>query len=118
MLPDRLCGVPLSWAREVVLLEQNSYPGITNRILEKKAEEIHISFEESKKYFRESDKLFLSGNPVRINLEKKDKTNSLKEFGLNNDRKTLLILGGSLGAKSINENISKILDEFSSKIFR
>ena len=106
---------PVVWAASVlgakiILLEQNSYPGITNRLLEKKAEEIHLSFEESKKYFRQEAKLKLTGNPIRINLVKKDKDVSKKQFGFDNEKKTLFITGGSLGAKSINESIAKNIE--------
>jgi UDP-N-acetylglucosamine--N-acetylmuramyl-(pentapeptide) pyrophosphoryl-undecaprenol N-acetylglucosamine transferase len=106
---------PVVWAASVlgakiILLEQNSYPGITNRLLEKKAEEIHLSFEESKKYFRQEAKLKLTGNPIRINLVKKDKDVSKKQFGFDKEKKTLFITGGSLGAKSINESIAKNIE--------
>lgn len=111
---------PVLWGASVlgskiILLEQNSYPGITNRMLEKKADEIHISFEDSKKYFRESRKLILSGNPVRTDVKLIDKNSALEKFGLSADKKTLLILGGSLGAKSINEAVKNNIDRFLEK---
>ena len=107
---------PVVWAAsilgaKIILLEQNSYPGITNRLLEKKAEEIHLSFEDSKKYFREKNKLNFTGNPIRINLAKKDKVESINHFGLNPDKKTLFVTGGSLGAKSINEWVEKYFEK-------
>lgn len=107
---------PVLWGASVMgakimLLEQNSYPGITNRLLEKKADQIHISFEDSKKYFREQSKLRLTGNPVRLNIVKRKREDASKEFGLDPEKKTLLILGGSLGARSINKAVSEILDE-------
>jgi UDP-N-acetylglucosamine--N-acetylmuramyl-(pentapeptide) pyrophosphoryl-undecaprenol N-acetylglucosamine transferase len=110
---------PVIWAAsilgsKIILLEQNSYPGITNRLLEKKANEIHIAFEDSKKYFREKSKLHLTGNPLRINLELMERTIAREKLGLDKNKKTLLILGGSLGARSINEavkfNIEKLLE--------
>lgn len=111
---------PVLWGASVLgskimLLEQNSYPGVTNRMLEKKAEEIHISFEDSKKYFRETGKLILSGNPVRTDVKLIDKKSALEKFGLSADKKTLLILGGSLGAKSINEAVKNNIDLFLEK---
>ncbi len=107
---------PVIWAASVmgskiILLEQNSYPGVTNRMLEKKANEVHITFEESKKYFRMQEKLILSGNPIRINLKLENKIDALKKFGLSDSKKTLLILGGSGGAKSLNEAVAKNLVE-------
>ncbi len=107
---------PVVWAASVmgskiVLLEQNSFPGITNRLLEKKADEIHLTYEESKKYFRDKEKLFITGNPVRVDLKLINKDEALKKFGLNELKKTLLVIGGSLGAKSINDIIAKIADD-------
>lgn len=103
---------PALWAASVlgakiVLIEPNSYPGVTNRLLEKKADEIHIAFEESKKYFREQSKLKMTGNPIRHNLRLGGKAEAKKYFGLDESGKTLLILGGSLGARSINNALDK-----------
>ncbi|MFH1197759.1 MAG: undecaprenyldiphospho-muramoylpentapeptide beta-N-acetylglucosaminyltransferase [bacterium] len=91
---------------KIVLLEQNSYPGVTNRLLEKKAEQIHITFKDSEQYFREKRKLILSGNPIRVQMNLINKIDALKEFKLDNSKKTLLVLGGSGGALSINNAIS------------
>jgi UDP-N-acetylglucosamine--N-acetylmuramyl-(pentapeptide) pyrophosphoryl-undecaprenol N-acetylglucosamine transferase len=110
---------PVVWSAsimgaKVVLLEQNSYPGVTNRLLEKKASEIHITFEESKKYFREQSKLKLTGNPIRIDLKLGDKTEAMKIFELDTSKKVLFITGGSGGAQSINlaveQNIKKLIE--------
>lgn len=103
---------PAIWAAsimgaKIILLEQNSYPGVTNRILEKRAEQIHLSFEESKKYFRDEKKLIVSGNPIRLNLSIQNRDESIKKFELDPTKKTLLVLGGSGGAKSINEAIAQ-----------
>ncbi len=100
---------------KIILLEQNSYPGVTTRLLEKYAEEIHISFSDSKKYFKNPGKLLLTGNPVRTNLSSSNKEIALKEFGLSTEYKTLLILGGSLGAGSINNTIAELADKFEEK---
>ncbi|MEI7811648.1 MAG: undecaprenyldiphospho-muramoylpentapeptide beta-N-acetylglucosaminyltransferase, partial [Ignavibacteria bacterium] len=102
---------PVIWSAsvmgaKVILLEQNSSPGVTTRILEKKAEQIHVSFEDSKKYLRCKDRVHFTGNPVRESLQRKDKTESLKKFNLKSDRKTVLILGGSLGAGSVNSSVA------------
>ncbi len=108
---------PVIWAAsvlgaKVMLLEQNSYPGVTNRLLEKKATEIHITFEESKKYFREQEKLKLTGNPIRISLKIKDRIEALSVFGLHPAKKTLLIIGGSGGARSLNLAVAKNIQKF------
>ena len=88
---------------KIILLEQNSYPGITTRLLERYADEVHISFKDSEKYLRRKDRLHLTGNPVRKNLGTEEKEKALSGFGLMTDKKTLLITGGSLGAGSINK---------------
>ncbi len=94
-----------------VLLEQNSYPGVTNRLLEKRVRKIFLSFEESKKHFRDESKLEVAGNPIRIDIALSDKNDSKKQYGLDSSKKTLVIIGGSLGAQSINEAIKNNLDE-------
>jgi UDP-N-acetylglucosamine--N-acetylmuramyl-(pentapeptide) pyrophosphoryl-undecaprenol N-acetylglucosamine transferase len=100
---------------KVILLEQNSYPGITTRLLEKYADEIHISFEESKKYFKDEKKIYTTGTPVRESLRSLDKASALKNFNLDPTKKTLLVLGGSLGAASINEAVSGLINFFKEK---
>ncbi len=100
---------------KIILLEQNSYPGITNRMLDKKADEIHISFEESAKYFRDKSKIKFSGNPIRINISLDYKEKSLRSFDLVPDKKALLVIGGSLGARSINQAVQSNLEKFNDK---
>lgn len=95
----------------VVLLEQNSYPGVTNRLLERKAERIFISFEESKKYFRDPSKLVNSGNPIRVDIQSESREKSFEYFELDPNKKTLVIIGGSLGAGSVNKAIEKNLQQ-------
>jgi UDP-N-acetylglucosamine--N-acetylmuramyl-(pentapeptide) pyrophosphoryl-undecaprenol N-acetylglucosamine transferase len=111
---------PVIWSAsvmgaKVILLEQNSYPGITNRMLEKKAEEIHITFEESKKYFRNAEKLKLTGNPIRINLKLNSKEEAKKTMDLDPRKKVLLILGGSGGAGSINKTVAENINNLVEK---
>jgi len=103
---------PAIWAgsvmgAKIILLEQNSYPGITTRLLERYANQVHLSFSESKKYLRRESIHHLTGNPVRKNLGMMKKSDALKKIGLGNEKKTLLVLGGSLGAKTINEAVSE-----------
>ena len=105
-----LWGASIMGAR-LVLMEQNSYPGLTNRLLEKKAEKIFVSFEESKKYFRDPDKVENSGNPVRNSIKLHSREHALSKFELNDYKKTLVIVGGSLGARSINSAIANNLDD-------
>ncbi len=94
---------------KIILLEQNSYPGITTRLLERYADEIHISFEDSKKYLKQYNKIFLSGNPVRSSLTLMDKSKACSEFSLDAEKRTILVLGGSLGAAAINTTVEEII---------
>ena len=93
-----------------VIQEQNSYPGITNKLLSKKANKICVAYENLDRFFP-NEKMILTGNPVRqdlIDIESK-KTEALSYFKLDANKKTLLILGGSLGARRMNQLIEKEL---------
>jgi undecaprenyldiphospho-muramoylpentapeptide beta-N-acetylglucosaminyltransferase len=89
-----------------VIQEQNSYAGITNRFLAKKASRIFVSYDGMEKYFPK-DKLLIVGNPVRKDLENIDskRFDGLNYFGLEQNKTTILSLGGSLGARTINQSI-------------
>ncbi len=94
---------------KIILLEQNSFPGITTRLLERYAQEIHVSYENSKKYFKRSKPLFVTGNPVRNVNSLLDKKIALETLQLTPAKKTLLLLGGSLGAKKLNQVMAQAL---------
>ena len=96
-----------------MIQEQNSFPGITNKILSKSVNHICVSYSKMDKYFPKS-KLIITGNPVRkdIYISSITREMSLDFFKLNKDKKTLLILGGSLGALKINEFIKLNLNYF------
>lgn len=99
-----MLGIP------VVIQEQNSYPGITNRVLSKKAKKICVAYPGLERFFPK-EKIVLTGNPVRkdiLNLSDK-KQDGYRHFGLDPYKKTLLVVGGSLGARSINLGIEKYL---------
>jgi UDP-N-acetylglucosamine--N-acetylmuramyl-(pentapeptide) pyrophosphoryl-undecaprenol N-acetylglucosamine transferase len=95
-----------------LIQEQNSYPGITNRLLAKKAERICVAYDGLEKYFP-AEKLIKTGNPVRQDLLEVNskKQEALRHFGLDPSKTTLAIVGGSLGAKVINETIASHLEE-------
>lgn len=96
-----------------VLQEQNSYPGLTNKLLAKKALKICVAYENMDRFFP-AGKIVLTGNPVRekvVQIEGK-KEAALKAFDLNPDKKTLLVIGGSLGARTVNEAIKAALPLF------
>ena len=115
--PDALiaCGGfaagPAGWVASklgipVILQEQNSYPGVTNRLLSKNASIIYTAFEDAAEYM-DDKKITLSGNPVRKELSETDKDEALGKFNFSPNKKTLLIIGGSGGAKSINEAMTR-----------
>ena len=93
-----------------LIQEQNSYPGITNKLLSKKVNKICVAYTGMEKFFPK-EKILLTGNPVRqdiLNLEGK-RERGLEHFGLKGDKKTILVIGGSLGARTINESIVNAL---------
>ena len=104
-----------SWMKVPCLIqEQNSYAGITNKQLGKRAKKICVAYDGMEKFFP-ADKIVLTGNPVRhdiIHTESK-REEGLKYFGLKGDRKILLVIGGSLGARTINDAIRANLNELS-----
>lgn len=97
-------GVP------VLLQEQNGFAGVTNKLLKNDAKKICVAYEGMEKFFP-AEKIVLTGNPVRQNLAGGDKTEALKEFGFSADKKVLLIIGGSLGARTINNSVIAHLSE-------
>lgn len=94
-----------------LIQEQNSYPGITNRVLSKKAQKICVAYDGLERFFSKN-KIVKTGNPVRqdlLDIHSK-RAAGIKYFNLVEDKKTLLVLGGSLGAKAINELLKNELD--------
>ncbi len=91
-----------------LIQEQNSYAGVTNKILGKKVDRICVAYDGMERFFPKN-KIVKTGNPVRIDLLKNldKKVDALKYFNLLGNKKTLLILGGSLGAKTINDSLKK-----------
>lgn len=96
-------GIPLA------IQEQNSYPGVTNRLLAKNAVKIFTAFEAAEQYLPK-EKIELTGNPVRSSLSVSDKSEALTHFGFSSDKPVLLILGGSGGALAINDAVAARLD--------
>src|SRR5205085_5790386 len=86
-----------------LIQEQNSYAGVTNKLLAKRVQKICVAYEGMERFFPKN-KIMLTGNPVRqdiLELEGK-REEGLKHFGLTPGKKTILIIGGSLGARTIN----------------
>src|SRR5690606_25983337 len=100
-------GVP------TVIQEQNSFAGLTNKQVAGKVSRICVAYEGMEKYFPK-DKIVITGNPVRkdiLSVQMK-RTSACIHFGLDERVKTLLIIGGSLGARTINESIINGIDKF------
>lgn len=94
-----------------LIQEQNSYAGVTNKLLAKKAKMICVAYEGMERFFPH-EKIKLTGNPVRKNLldMRANRETAIKEMGLDPTKRCVLIVGGSLGARSINESIIRNLD--------
>lgn len=97
-----------------LIQEQNSFPGVTNRLLGDKVQKICVAYEGMEKYFPKS-KLVFTGNPIRQDVMKISgkRNEALTYFGLDPERKTLLVIGGSLGAGTINQAVLKFVRETS-----
>ena len=95
-----------------LLQEQNSYAGVTNKLLAKDAKKICVAYEGMERFF-DKDKIILTGNPVRQGLRNHQTTReeAIASFGLDPNKRTVLILGGSLGARTINQCLMNHLDK-------
>lgn len=98
---------------KTVLQEQNSYAGLTNKLLAKKSQNICVAYPNMDKYF-EAKKIVFTGNPVRSDIISLGPKSNLDfdNYGLNPELKTILIVGGSLGARTINEAVLSNVDSF------
>ena len=103
-----MAGIP------TVIQEQNSYPGITNKLLAKKARKICVAYDNLESFFPK-EKMILTGNPIRQDLIAIDskREEAIRYFNLDANKKTLLVLGGSLGARRINQLIANEIAAFS-----
>lgn len=128
--PDVVVGVggyasgPLLFAATsmnipALIQEQNSYPGITNKLLAGRVDKICVAYDGMERFFPAA-KLMLTGNPVRqdiLSLAGK-RERALEEFGLDPSKKTILVIGGSLGARTINESMAECVGDLSQKGFQ
>jgi UDP-N-acetylglucosamine--N-acetylmuramyl-(pentapeptide) pyrophosphoryl-undecaprenol N-acetylglucosamine transferase len=121
--PDAAVGVggyasgPLLYAASALnipclIQEQNSYAGITNKLLSKRAKKVCVAYNGMEKYFP-AEKIVLTGNPVRKDITKVIalRDDALRFFNLSEKKKTVLVIGGSLGARTLNESISLRLEK-------
>lgn len=100
-----MMGIP------TLIQEQNSYAGVTNKLLAQKAEKICVAYEGMERFFP-AGKIIMTGNPVRQDLldRQTDRNEAIRSFGLDPEKKTILIIGGSLGARTINQCVLSHLD--------
>lgn len=103
----QMLGIP------TLLQEQNSYAGVTNKLLARKAAHICVAYKGMERFFP-ADKIELTGNPVRREITASSKSQQMARntFGLEAERPTVLVVGGSLGARTLNESILPRLDDF------
>lgn len=96
-----------------LIQEQNSYPGITNKLLAKTVQCICVAYDKMERFFPKQKMLFL-GNPVRQDILEvaTKREEAITYFGLDRTKKTVLVVGGSLGARTINESMALCLDMF------
>jgi UDP-N-acetylglucosamine--N-acetylmuramyl-(pentapeptide) pyrophosphoryl-undecaprenol N-acetylglucosamine transferase len=96
-----------------LIQEQNSYPGVTNKLLAKSVDKICVAYEGMERFFPKN-KIYLTGNPVRADIltANSRKEEALVYYNLNKDKKTVLVVGGSLGAFTINEAVRNHLSLF------
>ncbi len=94
-----------------VIQEQNSYPGLVNRLLGKWVTQVHVMFEESIPHLKGQSNIFVSGNPVRGDFNQVDKKAALTKFNLQQDKLTLFVFGGSQGAHAINQAVLNSIEK-------
>jgi UDP-N-acetylglucosamine--N-acetylmuramyl-(pentapeptide) pyrophosphoryl-undecaprenol N-acetylglucosamine transferase len=106
-----VCGPPLFMAAllgiRTLIQEQNSFPGVTTRLLSPRADEVHITFERSIRYLKRTDNVRVSGNPTRAVVGSISRADGAKFFDIDPRKNTVLGFGGSLGAISINDTLLK-----------
>ena len=107
LVAARLAGVP------VALQEQNASPGLTNRFLGRIADEVYLNFPESRRSFPERARAVVTGNPITLNGQQApDRTALLSRWGLASGRRTLMVMGGSQGARRLNEITTEMLARY------
>jgi UDP-N-acetylglucosamine--N-acetylmuramyl-(pentapeptide) pyrophosphoryl-undecaprenol N-acetylglucosamine transferase len=96
--------------KKTLIQEQNAFPGVTTKLLSMLAGEVHLSFEEARRFIVKKKNVFVSGNPARL-FEPQDVSVARGHFGLTARRPTLLVFGGSRGARSINNAVLQRLND-------
>ena len=101
-----VCGPPLAAGMllgiPTLIQEQNGYPGATTRLLATRANEVHLTFESSRRHLKRTDNVFVTGNPTRASIGSVSRAAGAAAFGLDPARTTVLVVGGSQGATALN----------------
>lgn len=110
-----VCG-PVVYAATVlgiqtVIQEQNSYPGVTTRLLASRVDEVHISFEATRRFLRRTENVLLTGNPTRSGVGGVHRDEAIRLFGIDPGKQTLLVFGGSQGLVAVNSAVLAALPE-------
>lgn len=108
-----LIGIP------TIIQEQNSFPGITTKALAPRVDEIHLAFEEAISYLtkvKDKNKFKINGNPIRLTSKSSDRSSALSAFDLDENKRTLLLFGGSQGAAPLNQALADALPSLSTEI--
>lgn len=105
LIAARLLRVPAA------IQEQNSYPGLVNRLLGKWVDQVHLTYESSKAYFKNPENLYVSGNPVRVQPGAVGQAAARRAFDLDESGFTLLVFGGSQGAHALNDVLVAALQD-------
>lgn len=95
--------------------EQNAFPGVTNKILARLVDIIAVNFFEAKKYFPQSSKVIVTGNPIRSDMLSISREEGIKEFGFSKELPVVFVVGGSRGAKKLNESVLLLAKQCSSR---
>lgn len=95
--------------------EQNAFPGLTNKLLEKHVKNVFLAFEEGKEYFKQPEKHIVTGNPVRKVFYNADREAARRELGIPTDSFVVLSFGGSQGAAKINNTVFPLLEKLNGK---
>lgn len=108
-----LIGIP------TIIQEQNSFPGITTKALAPRVDEIHLAFEEAISYLtkvKDKNKFKINGNPIRLTSKANERSSALSAFDLDENKRTLLLFGGSQGAAPLNQALADALPSLSTEI--
>jgi UDP-N-acetylglucosamine--N-acetylmuramyl-(pentapeptide) pyrophosphoryl-undecaprenol N-acetylglucosamine transferase len=109
LLAAALMNVP------TLIHEQNAFPGVTNKILARLVDVVAVNFSEAKKYFPQNNKVIVTGNPIRGNMLSISHEEGLKEFGFSEELPVVFVVGGSRGAKKLNESVLLLAKQCVSK---